>query len=179
MTDSPHEEGSAARLQAEADLAAAALDEQYRTRLCRLVEREMSRRFRRKEAPEDVVQSAFRTFYRRNALGEFHRFRRPAPPLELLIAVKRHARRVMSPGAADRSKDIPVPLPAEVHRLVCFASIAAALVRLGRRISKSSPEVLRAAWERLATESYLDEGQRKLFAAARERPSGPGGGKGG
>ena len=32
----------------------------------------MNRRFRRKEDPEDVVQSAFRTFYRRNALGEFH-----------------------------------------------------------------------------------------------------------
>jgi RNA polymerase sigma-70 factor (ECF subfamily) len=48
------------------------LDDQYRARLCQLVEREMNRRFRRKEDPEDVVQSAFRTFYRRNALGEFH-----------------------------------------------------------------------------------------------------------
>ena len=47
-------------------------DDQYRARLCRLVEREMNCRFRRKEDPEDVVQSAFRTFYRRNALGEFH-----------------------------------------------------------------------------------------------------------
>jgi RNA polymerase sigma-70 factor (ECF subfamily) len=47
-------------------------DDQYRARLCRLVEREMNRRFRRKEDPEDVVQSAFRTFYRRNAKGEFH-----------------------------------------------------------------------------------------------------------
>ena len=32
----------------------------------------MSRRFRRLEDPEDVVQSAFRTFFRRNARGEFH-----------------------------------------------------------------------------------------------------------
>jgi RNA polymerase sigma-70 factor (ECF subfamily) len=31
----------------------------------------MNRRFRRREDPEDVVQSAFRTFYRRNAQGEF------------------------------------------------------------------------------------------------------------
>ncbi len=31
----------------------------------------MNRRFRRKEDPEEVVQSAFRTFYRRNAKGEF------------------------------------------------------------------------------------------------------------
>ncbi len=57
MTDSQHHES---------------FDEQYRARLCQLVEREMNRRFRRKEDPEDVVQSAFRTFYRRNALGEFH-----------------------------------------------------------------------------------------------------------
>ena len=72
MTDSQHRENVTARLNADADLAAAELDEQYRARLCRLVEREMNRRFRRKEDPEDVVQSAFRTFFRRNAQGEFH-----------------------------------------------------------------------------------------------------------
>jgi RNA polymerase sigma factor (sigma-70 family) len=53
-------------------LAASELDERYRAKLCQLVEREMNRRFRRREDPEDVVQSAFRTFYRRNAKGEFH-----------------------------------------------------------------------------------------------------------
>ena len=72
MTDSQHRESIAARLKADADSAAPELDERYRARLCRLVEREMNRRFRRKEDPEDVVQSAFRTFYRRNAKGEFH-----------------------------------------------------------------------------------------------------------
>jgi RNA polymerase sigma-70 factor (ECF subfamily) len=72
VTDSQPNGSIAARLKADADLAASELDEQYRTRLCRLVEREMNRRFRRKEDPEDVVQSAFRTFYRRNAQGEFH-----------------------------------------------------------------------------------------------------------
>ncbi len=72
MTDFRHRESIAARLKADADSAAFELDERYRTRLCRLVEREMNRRFRRKEDPEDVVQSAFRTFHRRNAKGEFH-----------------------------------------------------------------------------------------------------------
>ena len=48
------------------------LDEQYRAKLCALVEREMDGRLRRREDAEDVVQTAFRTFYRRNALGEFH-----------------------------------------------------------------------------------------------------------
>jgi RNA polymerase sigma-70 factor (ECF subfamily) len=56
----------------DSDSAAAEVDEQYRGRLCQLVEREMNRRFRRREDPEDVVQSAFRTFFRRNAQGEFH-----------------------------------------------------------------------------------------------------------
>jgi hypothetical protein len=68
-------------------------------------------------------------------------------------------------------------IPIEVHQLVYFASIAAALVRYGERISKSSPEVLRAAWERLAGESYTQEWLRKLFAAAQERLSNLGGGK--
>ena len=72
MPDSQRRKSIAARLKANADLAAPELDEQYRARLCQLVEREMDRRFRGKEDPEDVVQSAFRTFYRRNALGEFH-----------------------------------------------------------------------------------------------------------
>ena len=72
MTDSQDKKGIAARRKADADLAASELDGQYRVKLCHLVEREMNRRFRRKEDPEDVVQSAFRTFYRRSAQGEFH-----------------------------------------------------------------------------------------------------------
>ena len=50
-----------------------------------------------------------------------------------------------------------------------FANIAAALVRHGGRISKSSPKVLRVAWERLAAESYVDDWLRRLFVTARER----------
>jgi hypothetical protein len=90
------------------------------------------------------------------------------PPLGLLIAVRRHAKRLMKPGASD--------VPAGVHEVVYFASVAAALVRRGQRISKSSPEVSRAAWHRLAAESYLDDGLRKLFAEARQRLFGQGGG---
>ena len=59
------------RLNSDSDSAAHELDQRYRTKLCQLVEREMNRRFQRREDPEDVVQSAFRTFYRRNAIGEF------------------------------------------------------------------------------------------------------------
>ena len=72
MPDTPPKSSAVSRLEAATESAASELDEQYRARLCQLVEREMNRRFRRKEDPEDVVQSAFRTFYRRNAQGEFH-----------------------------------------------------------------------------------------------------------
>jgi DNA-directed RNA polymerase specialized sigma24 family protein len=91
-------------------------------------------------------------------LGEL--FQCPDAPLGLLIAVKRGARRLMGPAAND--------VPAEVHRLIYFAGIAAALVHHGEQISKSSPETLRVAWGRLAAESCLNEGLRSLFATARE-----------
>jgi RNA polymerase sigma-70 factor (ECF subfamily) len=304
--------------------AARELDDQYRDRLCRLVEREMNRRFRRREDPEDVVQSAFRTFYRRNARGEFridssadlwrllatiarHKmlkhverlgtakrdpkreeypegddvpgrtptpeqaaiaadliektvdgldegyvavfhlrlqghteeeiaakmdctratvrtrlgrirerlerfagktddrqpvepagalrrcletpvgeyleagsppgggeevgadasmtleglFRTACPPPELLAAVKRRARRMMYPGGSG--------LPVEVQQVVYFGSIAAATVRRGERISKSDPEALRVAFQRLSVETRLDGWLRELFAEALRR----------
>ena len=98
-------------------------------------------------------------------LGEL--FQCAQPPLGLLIAVKRRARRLMSPGASD--------VPAEVHRLIYFASIAAAMARHGERISRSSLDVLRVTWEWLAAESYADDGLQRLFGTALERLSGQGG----
>jgi len=88
-------------------------------------------------------------------------FRAPDPPLALLAAVKRHARRLMSPGASN--------LPAEVHRCVYSASIAAALVAHGERISKSNPDVLTAAFEQLAAEAWIEDWLRRLFGDATKR----------
>jgi hypothetical protein len=85
------------------------------------------------------------------------------PALGLLTAVKRHARRLVRPGASD--------LPAEVHRFVYFASIAAALVRHGRLITKSGPEVLRTAFQGIAAESSAEDWLRELFETAQERLS--------
>jgi len=79
-----------------------------------------------------------------------------SPPLALLIAVKRHARRLAN---SDTSS-----LPAEIHRCVYFASIALAMIRLGERISKSSPDVLRAAFEQLADEGWIENWLRTLFS---------------
>jgi RNA polymerase sigma factor (sigma-70 family) len=51
--------------------AAAELFARYAQRLARLAEQHLSRPVARREGPEDVVQSVFRTFYRRAAAGEF------------------------------------------------------------------------------------------------------------
>ena len=80
------------------------------------------------------------------------------PPLGLLIALKRHARRLTGSGASD--------VPAEVHRCVYFASIAVAMVDHGERISKSDPEVLRAAFEQLAAETWIEDRLRGLLGEA-------------
>ncbi len=106
------------------------------------------------DSPSECIVAAM-------TLGEL--FQCGDPPLGLLIAVKRGARRLLGPGAS--------AMPPAVHRLVYFAAIAAALVRHGERISKSGADVLRVAWEQLAAESYPDDWLRALFAAARERVS--------
>jgi RNA polymerase sigma-70 factor (ECF subfamily) len=91
-------------------------------------------------------------------------FQSAQPPLGLLIAVKRSARRLMDSGASD--------LPAAVHRLIYFAAIATAMARHGQRISRSSPDVLRVTWKCLAAESHVDDGLKRLFGTALERLSG-------
>ena len=48
------------------------VDRRYRQRLCGLVQKELGKRFGRREDPEDAVQSALRSFYRG---VEAHRFR--------------------------------------------------------------------------------------------------------
>jgi DNA-directed RNA polymerase specialized sigma24 family protein len=92
------------------------------------------------------------------SLGEL--FQSADPPLGLLVAVKRGARRLMSQGASD--------VPAEAHHLIYFASIAAALVRHGQRISKSGPKVLRVGFSRIAADPDSVEWLRQLFTAANE-----------
>ena len=53
------------------ETAAVELDRLFRDRLCSLVQREMNRRYARREDAEDIVQSVFRTLFRRAARGEF------------------------------------------------------------------------------------------------------------
>ncbi len=71
MSGSDSESAFHQRVLAGSESAAGDLDRRFRQRLCALVEREMNERFRRREDPEDIVQSVFRTFFRRAAKGEF------------------------------------------------------------------------------------------------------------
>ncbi len=111
------------------------------------------------QSPDFAADSPLQCAAAAMTLGEL--FQRADPPLGLLIAVKRGARRLLGPGTSS--------MTADVHHFIYFASIAAAMVRHGQRISKSSPEELRSAWQRLAAESYPDDWLRRLFASAQER----------
>jgi RNA polymerase sigma-70 factor (ECF subfamily) len=83
------------------------------------------------------------------------------PPLGLLMAVKRHARHLAGSSASH--------LPDKVHRLVYFATIAAAMLRHGQSITKSSAESVRIAFARMAAEPYVEEWLRTLFESAGKR----------
>ena len=85
-------------------------------------------------------------------------FRHPAPPLELLEAVKRYGRkRVHQPDMA---------LPSEIASTLYFASIAAVLVRIDCRISKSDDEMLRYGFGRAIEQPWIESPLRKLFEGA-------------
>jgi len=53
------------------EAAADMLYRRYAQRLCALADAKIGARLRRREGPEDAVQSAFRTFFRRAADGQF------------------------------------------------------------------------------------------------------------
>jgi RNA polymerase sigma factor (sigma-70 family) len=59
------------RWRAGDQVAAEELHRRYAQRLCALAEREIGRRLARRVGADDVVQSVFRTFFRRTAAGEF------------------------------------------------------------------------------------------------------------
>ncbi|MCG8584873.1 MAG: hypothetical protein MI757_09200 [Pirellulales bacterium] len=58
-------------LAAHGETAFFELDKRFRERLCQRVRAKMNEKYLRREAPEDVVQSVFRTYFRRNAEGGY------------------------------------------------------------------------------------------------------------
>ena len=71
-------------------------------------------------------------------------FTHPAPPLDVLEAVKRWARRA--------TRDDASSLPLKVSSLIYFATIAAGLVQLDKRITKSDNQTLRFGLEHALSE---------------------------
>ena len=61
-----------ARLKSGDPSAADELYRRYAQRLCAIAEQHVGQRLRVREDPEDAVQSAFRSFFRRAADGQFH-----------------------------------------------------------------------------------------------------------
>jgi RNA polymerase sigma-70 factor, ECF subfamily len=128
MTQSESHDSFIRRLREESDSAANELDERYRSRLCQLVEREMNQRFRRKEDPEDVVQSVFRTFWRRKSQAEFHidssadlwrllgtiAHHKLLKHIERLDAKKRDTRREEYPDGDQLHSNLPTPEEAAI-----------------------------------------------------------------
>jgi hypothetical protein len=90
------------------------------------------------------------------ALGDL--FAHPAPPIELLDAVKRWGRRA--------TRDEASSLPSEITSLVYFAAIAAALVRHNQRISKSDDATLQYGFDRVLRQPCRHERLVALIRAA-------------
>ena len=85
-------------------------------------------------------------------------FQHPAPPSELLELVKDFAK---------LNRDQPESvLPTEVATALYFLSIAAALVRLQRRITALSDEQLREGFVWALRQDWLDEQARGLLVSA-------------
>jgi DNA-directed RNA polymerase specialized sigma24 family protein len=85
-------------------------------------------------------------------------FCHPAPPLEVLEAVKRHGRK--HAGQPDES------LPIEIASALYFAGIAAALVRHNERITKLDDELLRAGFQGMLAPEWIPPPLRELYAEA-------------
>ncbi|HNQ88838.1 MAG TPA: hypothetical protein PKM73_09510 [Verrucomicrobiota bacterium] len=85
-------------------------------------------------------------------------FRHPCPPLELLRLTKDFAK-------ANRDHPEAV-LPVEVANALYYASIAAALVRRGTRITRLSDAALRRGFACVSAQPWVDAPMRKLLEQA-------------
>jgi len=94
-------------------------------------------------------------------------FLHPAPPAELLELTKSFAKANMDNAES--------ALPNEVAAALYYTSIAAALVRLDRRISKLGDADLRRGLLWTREQPWLDDPTRELLLQAAEKISPPGG----
>ena len=85
-------------------------------------------------------------------------FQHPHPPLELLIRVKQFAK--------SSRADPDAPLPAEIASFLYYAAIAAALVRVGARITKLPDARLAEGFRSISSRDWLDDASRTLLTGA-------------
>lgn len=90
----------------------------------------------------------------------------PAPPVELLTLVKNFAKSNMDHPESG--------LPGEIASALYYASIAAALVRLDRRISQLPDPALRKGFHWLHGQAWLDDATKCLLVEALKKISGGG-----
>lgn len=91
-----------------------------------------------------------------SAIANFHDlFHHPRPPIELLRSTKEFAK---------SSRNRPeAPLPEEIATLLYLLSIATAMIRLGRRITKLDGQGLRHAMQWALDQPWIDDETRKLL----------------
>jgi hypothetical protein len=85
-------------------------------------------------------------------------FRHPRPPLELLIRVKQFAKSAHA--------DPNATLPPEIASFLYYGAIAAALVRLGTRITTLPDDALAQGFRTLSPRDWLDDANRTLLIDA-------------
>ena len=89
-----------------------------------------------------------------------HLLNHPHPPLELLLKMKEFAK---------ANRDHPeASLPGDIATLLYFASILAALVRCGQRITTLDDDTLRDGIEWALRRTWVDPPLRELFREARQ-----------
>ena len=94
-------------------------------------------------------------------LGSFQDLlQRPNPPVELLELTKEFAKR--------NRNDPDSALPPKVATILYFASIAAALLRCGRRISTLEDSALIEGFEWAQNQEWVDEPTRRLLQQGAE-----------
>jgi hypothetical protein len=87
--------------------------------------------------------------------------RHPQPPIELLCLVKDYAK-----GLSDAPPEATHAVPAEIATCLYFATLAAALVRCGQRISALDDRALCRGFEWASFQSWISADLRTLLREA-------------
>jgi hypothetical protein len=86
-------------------------------------------------------------------------FSTPRPPVELLVLTKDFAKRNLAAKGG--------LLPREIVQMLYYASLAAGLERLGKRLSRLDNAMLKAGFDWAIAQPWVDESTRQLMQQAR------------